>query len=88
MGADLQEAQRIIAADRRLKDFAVRRQEGEFHLEKAGESFARLLPVEAGGWRLEVFRAAEGWEIVNVAGTLEECLTYLAEHPRLQFWEG
>jgi hypothetical protein len=88
MGTDLQEAQRVISADRRLEGFAVRRQGKELHLEKGAESFARLLPIAAGGWKLEIFRATEGWEIINVTGTLEMCLTYLAEHPRFQFWEG
>jgi hypothetical protein len=88
MGANLQEARRLIGADRRLEGFAVRRQGEELHLEKGADSFARLLPAERGWWRLEVFRATEGWEIVNMTGTLEECLSYLAEHPRLQFWEG
>ncbi|MFA5515451.1 MAG: hypothetical protein WDA20_04115 [Desulfuromonadales bacterium] len=88
MGADLQEAQRVIGADRRLAGFAVRRQGKELHLEKGGEVFARLLPAAAGGWRVEVFRPTEGWEIVNVTGALEECLSYLAEHPRFRFWEG
>jgi hypothetical protein len=88
MATELQEARLIIDADRRLAGFAVRRQEKELHLEKGEESFARLLPGAAGEWRLEIFRATEGWEIVNVTGTLEMCLTYLAEHPRFQFWEG
>lgn len=88
MGADLQEALRVIGADRRLEGFAVHREGEELHLQKAGESFARLLPAAAGEWRLEVFRATEGWEIVNVAGTLEECLTYLAERSHFKYWEG
>jgi hypothetical protein len=88
MSADLQEARRVIGADRRLQGFTVRRQGEELHLEKGADSFARLLPAAAGGWRLEVFRVTEGWEIVNVTGSLEECLTYLVEHPRFQFWEG
>jgi hypothetical protein len=37
---------------------------------------------------VEVFRPTEGWGIVNVTGALEECLSYLAEHPRFRFWEG
>ncbi|MBE0598960.1 MAG: hypothetical protein IH614_17030 [Desulfuromonadales bacterium] len=88
MGAELQEAERVIGADRRLEGFAVRRQGDELHLEREGESFARLLPVAAGKWRLEIFRKTEEWEIVDLTGTLEECLTQLAEDPRFQFWEG
>jgi hypothetical protein len=88
MGTDLQEARRFIDADRRLEEFAVRQEGGELHLERSGDRFARLLPVDQERWRLEIFRDAEEWEIVHITGTLEDCLTQLVEHPRLQFWKG
>jgi hypothetical protein len=80
MRTDFQEAQRVIGADRRLRDFDLRREGTEFHLEKAGDTFVRLVPAGEERWQLEVFRAAAGWEKTDMTGTLEECLGYLARH--------
>ena len=88
MTADLQKVRQMVEKDPRLAGFVVRRQEGELHLEKGGESFARLIPTgEKELWRIEIFRDTEEWEIVDFTGTIEECLRFLAEHPLYLFWE-
>jgi hypothetical protein len=88
MPADLQRAEEIVRAHPRLTDFVVRREGEELHLDKAGEAFVRLIPAGTGGWwRIEIFRNAEEWEIINFTGPIEECLEFLTEHPHFLFWE-
>lgn len=88
MEENLRKAREIIGRKKRLAGFALRDEAGELHLEKAGDVFARLIPAgQEGGWRIELFRPTEGWEIVDFTGTLEECLEFLTEHPHYLFWE-
>ena len=88
MGADLDKAREIIARSERLRVFSVQRQGAELHMEKGGESFARLRPgTGRDAWCIEVFREAEEWEILDFQGTLEQCLDFLTEQPHYLFWD-
>lgn len=87
MGVDLEKTKRMIDRNEHLSAFSVRRQGAELHLEKGGETFARLRPAtEPDGWQIEVFRETEDWEILDYQGTLEECLEFLTDHPHYLFW--
>jgi hypothetical protein len=88
MESDLLMIQKFLQNDSRLAGFNVRRQGDELHLEKGGDSFARLIPTaQVGKWQLEYFREEEGWEISRFVGTVEECLEFMADHRHYVFWE-
>ena len=85
----LSKARQLLANDPKLAGLTVREDQGELHLRRGDESFARLIPTEKKGvWRLESFRNLERWECLDFRGSLEECLAFLAENPHYLFWEG
>ena len=89
MDTMLDEARRIVRSNPKLAGLAVHEQEGELHLLRGDDRFARLLPGEREGlWRMEYFRNREGWECIDFAGTLKECLEFLSENEHYLFWEG
>lgn len=70
------------------EDMEIREVEGELHLYRGDEKFARLIPTEQEGlWRMEYFRNREEWELYDIRGSLEECLTFLTEQHHYLFWE-
>lgn len=89
MGDMLSEARDFLQAHRKLADLVIHEEEGEFHLFRGDDRFARLIPTEHEGiWRLEYFRNRERWECMDFMGTVPECLAFLAENEHYLFWEG
>jgi hypothetical protein len=85
----LKDVEHYLRVDPRLVGFGVREENGELHLVRGDDRFARLLPDEKKGvWRMEYFRNEEQWELLDFRGTLKECLDYIAENPHFLFWEG
>ncbi len=87
--------ERLARAAMRLKEkpqlagYEVRQVEGELHLSKGSECFARLIPTgKTNEWRIEHFHNQERWESVDFVGSLEECLDFLSDNPHFLFWEG
>jgi len=70
------------------EDMEIREVDGEIHLSRRDETFARLIPTEKKGvWRMEYFRNREEWELSDIQGSLEECLTFLTDQHHYLFWE-
>lgn len=89
MKANLKQAREVAGRDPQLSAFEITIAGPELHLSKGGECFARLIPTDRPEqWRMEYFAHREGWEHIHFAGTLEECLDFLAENPHYLFWEG
>ena len=84
----LEEAKRLIKADKILSDFSVTADDNELHLIKGDESFARLIPVETNAqWRIEYFHNEKRWERIDFTGSLAACLELLAESPHYLYWD-
>ena len=84
----LEEAKRLIKADKILAEFTVSPDGDELHLFKADESFARLIPVDANAqWRIEYFHNQKRWERIDFTGSLAACLELLAESPHYLYWD-
>ncbi|MEJ2699728.1 MAG: hypothetical protein P8Z70_08730 [Desulfuromonadales bacterium] len=85
----LNEAEHYLGLDPKLADFEAREEDGELHLIRGDDRFARLIPDETKGiWRMEYFRNEEQWELLDFRGTLKECLDYIADNLHFLFWEG
>jgi len=84
----LETTRRFLKRDPHLSGFEVKKEGGELHLAKNGESFARLIPSEKPErWRMQYCHNLERWECIDFEGSLEECLDFLSEHPHYLFWE-
>lgn len=84
----LSEARGLLRSDPKLADLIIREEDGEFHLFRGDDRFARLLPSgQEGVWRMEYFRNRERWECIDFRGTLKECLGFLSENDHYLFWE-
>ena len=87
MKRSLEEASRLINADKKLAEFTVSLDGDELHLVKGDESFARLIPVDQSGrWRIEYFHNQKRWERIDFTGSLVACLELLSESPHYLFW--
>lgn len=89
MRENLNEAEHYLRIDPKLADFQVREDDGELHLFRGDDRFARLIPDEKEGlWRMEYFRNEEQWERLDFRGTLRECLDFITDNRHFLFWEG
>lgn len=72
----------------RPEELKIREVEGELHLFRGDDHFARLIPTEKEGiWRMEYFHNLERWECYDFRGSLKECLAFLTEKHHYLFWE-
>jgi len=89
MQSKLELAKNFVLSSPKLKTFQVRLDKDELYLSREGDLFARLIPeASSDKWRMEYFRNLEEWVSIDFAGTLEECLEFLADSRHYQFWEG
>lgn len=88
MKKSLEEARRLIKADKILAEFTISLVGGELHLVKGDESFARLIPVDNDGqWQIEYFHNQKRWQLIEFTGSLAACLELLAESPHYLYWD-
>lgn len=88
MGPDFESVRDFVGRQVEVDGFEARLSDSEIHLEKEGDSFARLVPCDKPGmWRIEIFKNMEEWEILDFSGSLSDCLAFLSEHPRYLYWE-
>jgi len=86
---NLEKTRRFLKKDSHLSGFEVKKEGGELHLTKDGDSFARLIPMEGKDtWRMQYCHNLERWECIDFEGPLEECLDFLSKNPHYLFWEG
>lgn len=89
MNPDLNEARNLLRTDPKFAGLTVREEEGEFHLFRGDDRFARLIPTEqVDEWRMEYFQNLERWECIDFKGTFKECMDYLLDNIHYVFWEG
>lgn len=85
----LKQAMEVLRSDPKLAEVVVREENGELHLLRGDDRFARIKPSEHKGlWWMEYFQNRERLEVTEFQGTLRECLDFLAENAHYQFWEG
>ncbi len=89
MEGDFKRARLLAASNPILAEFDVRQEDGELHLSRKGDCFARLFPAyRPGFWHLKCLVNHERWQPFEFVGTIEECLDLLGDQPHYLFWEG
>jgi hypothetical protein len=89
MSQSLEEARRLVEANKTLAGFSVHLQGEELHLAEGDVSFARLIPVDGDDrWRIEYFHNEKRWERIDFTGSLAACLELLGDSPHYLFWDG